>query len=69
MFIDFRKNIQHININGESVYIWLYRKTNVLAFGINGTSFHEVIADYKNKTKCEILNIIMGKTWEYLKVE
>lgn len=67
MFIDFRKNIQYININGERVYIWLYRKTNVLAFGINGTSFHKTIVDYKNKNKCDILNIIMKETYNFIK--
>lgn len=65
--IDFRKNIQHINIKGYEVYIWLYRRKNFLSYGINGTSLHFVINDYKSKSKCEIMSIIMENIYDNIK--
>jgi hypothetical protein len=65
--IDYRKNIQYLKINNEEVYVWLYKKKNFISFGINGTSLHFVILDYKNKSKDEIINIINKKiieAWE-----
>lgn len=66
-FIDYRKNKQSIRINGNDVYIWLYQNKNYIAYGINGTSFHKTIADYKGKEKSDILNIIMKNTYDFIK--
>lgn len=65
--IDYRKNSQYITINGNKVYVWLYKDKNYIGYGINGTSFHRVINDYKDKTKCEILNIIMKNVYDFIK--
>lgn len=56
--IDFRKKSQYIKINDYEVYIWLYKKENYIGYGINGTSFHKCLDNYKNKTKNEIIRII-----------
>lgn len=66
-FIDYRKNKQSISINGNDVYIWLYKNKNYIAYGINGTSFHKTIDDYKTKEKSNILNIIMKNTYDFIK--
>lgn len=65
--IDYRRNKQYISINGEQVYIYLYKKQNYIAYGVNGTSFHRIIEDYKGKDKCDILSIIMKNVYNFIK--
>ena len=57
--IDFRKSKQYISYCGETIYIYLYKQKNYIAYGINGTSIHFTINDYKSKTKNEILQEII----------
>lgn len=59
MKIDYRKKSQYIEIDNNKIYVWLYKKENYIAYGINGTSFHKVIDNYKNKNKMEILKEII----------
>lgn len=57
--IDYRYKSQYIRINNDKIYVWLYKKENYIAYGINGTSFHKVINNYKNKSKIQILEEII----------
>lgn len=61
MKIDYRKKTQYLEIGKQKVYVWLYKKENYISYGINGTSLHFVILDYKNKSKDEIINKINKK--------
>lgn len=56
--IDFRKKSQYINIDKIKVYIWLYKKENYIGYGVQGTSFHKVLENYKNYNNNEILRYI-----------
>lgn len=56
MKLDFRKKQQYIG----RIYVWLYPKKNLLAYGINGTSKHFAINNYKELSKTDILNKILN---------
>lgn len=56
--LDYRKKSQYILINNERVYVWLYKKENYIAYGINGTSFHRVLMNYKDYENKDIIYMI-----------
>lgn len=59
--LDFRKKSQYLRIADRNVYVWLYKKENYISYGINGTSLHYCLENYKKYRKEEIENMINEK--------
>lgn len=55
MKLDMRKNRQYLSVGEYSVYVYLYRNINRLDFGVNGTSMHHCIDNYRNYDKNYLL--------------
>ena len=62
MKLDMRKFRQYLNVGEHSVYVYLYRNgnhCNRLDFGVNGTSMHYCIDNYRDYDKDYLLNDII----------
>lgn len=59
MKLDMRKFRQYLKVGEYSVYVYLYRNLNRLDFGVNGTSMHYTINNYRNYDKNYLLNDII----------
>lgn len=59
MELDMRKSRQYLNVGQYSVYVYLYKNINRLDFGVNGTSMHYCIDNYRDYGKDYLLNDII----------
>ena len=59
MKLDMRKVRQYLNIGEHTVYVYLYRNINRLDFGVNGTSMHYCIDNYRDYDKDYLLTDII----------
>ena len=57
--LDMRKSRQYLHVGDYSIYIYLYRDINRLDFGVNGTSMHYCIDNYRDYDKGYLLNDII----------
>ena len=65
--LDMRKSRQYIKVdNTHNIYVYNYRNSNYIAYGIEGTSKHFTITNSNNMNSKEIIKIICNNLKEEL---